>query len=97
MLVCCKAEKTRQRSSLALGRAELDARVCALPQRVQLQLKAGEFTDKADASPVTIADYGTLCGALSPGQLDARARKSPTQPARHATRGCAARQARRRS
>ena len=27
-------------------------------QKVQLQLKAGEKTDKADDSPVTIADYG---------------------------------------
>jgi hypothetical protein len=29
-----------------------------LQQRVQLQLKAGEKTDKADESPVTVADYG---------------------------------------
>ncbi|KAK9825413.1 hypothetical protein WJX81_003131 [Elliptochloris bilobata] len=29
-----------------------------LSEKVQLQLKAGEFTDKADATPVTIADYG---------------------------------------
>jgi len=29
-----------------------------LVQRVQLQLKKGEKTDKADESPVTVADYG---------------------------------------
>ena len=32
---------------------------CVL-QRVQVQLKSGEKTDKADDSPVTIADYGQL-------------------------------------
>ena len=71
--------------------------MCALSQRVQLQLKAGEFTDKADASPVTIADYGAPRGALRHGQLVDSARMSPIPPARHDSRGRAARQARRRS
>lgn len=34
------------------------AKICSLKQRVQLQLKSGEKTDKADESPVTVADYG---------------------------------------
>ena len=35
-------------------------------QKVQLQLKAGEKTDKADDSPVTIADYGAaICASCS--------------------------------
>jgi hypothetical protein len=32
----------------------------ATAQRVQLQLKAAEKADKADESPVTIADYGNI-------------------------------------
>ena len=36
--------------------------LCA--QKVQLQLKAGEKTDKADESPVTVADYGMEQGCL---------------------------------
>ena len=33
----------------------------AMAQKVQLQLKQGEQQDKADDSPVTIADYGIGC------------------------------------
>ncbi|CAL8471122.1 g10664 [Coccomyxa elongata] len=39
----------------ALKAVRLASKLC---QRVQLQLKDGERTDKADDSPVTIADYG---------------------------------------
>ena len=35
----------------------------AAMQRVQLQLKASEKADKSDASPVTVADYGTHPGS----------------------------------
>ena len=30
-------------------------------QKVQAQLQQGEAVDKADASPVTVADYGEQC------------------------------------
>lgn len=31
-------------------------------QRVQMQLKSAEQTQKDDSSPVTVADYGAACG-----------------------------------
>ena len=42
------------------ARASAFLKIPCLLQRVQLQLKSGEKTDKADDSPVTIADYGQL-------------------------------------
>ncbi|BDA45281.1 SAL1 phosphatase [Coccomyxa sp. Obi] len=51
-----KAASTYQTElQAALKAVRLASKLC---QRVQLQLKAGERTDKADDSPVTIADYG---------------------------------------
>ncbi|EIE20057.1 3',5'-bisphosphate nucleotidase [Coccomyxa subellipsoidea C-169] len=56
----------------ALTAVRLASKLC---QRVQLQLKAGEKTDKADESPVTVADYGAQ--ALVAWSLQ---RSLPNQP-----------------